>query len=108
MVTVNIELNEKDFDLLTDSSMRWSGGSWPEQDGRWEIIEGDDHIDWNLPMAYWVGENAANLILAREFLKDQGAKYQILWDMAQWENGRVLGFQINSDYTTATWKGKDV
>ena len=102
-----IELSEKDFDLLCDTGMRWSSTyDWAAQDGRFEVVEGE-HIDWNLPMAYWVGDSPASLILAREYLKSQGARYQVLWDMAEHSNGEIIGFLIITDYVTGSWKNRD-
>lgn len=100
---MEIHITTRDFDRLCESSMRWSAIDWAAQDGRFEISDGSDHINWQAKHVYWVGDSAAAMILARAFLQDRGFNVQVLWDMAEHPNGDWLGYALITDYQAPVW-----
>ena len=104
---MEIDISESDFDRLCESSMRWAGTDWAAQDGRFEVSEGPEHVNWQAKMVYWVGDSSAAMILAREYVKAQGFDVQVLWDMAEHPNGEFLGYALLTDYETGHWATRD-
>lgn len=106
---MNIEISEYDFDRLTESSMRWAGTDWAAQDGRFEVSSPTmtEPINWKAKMVYWVGDNPAAMILAREYVKAKGFDVQILWDMNEFPGGRYAGYALVTDYETDRWAYRD-
>lgn len=104
---MNIEMSERDFDRLSDNSMRWSGTDWQAQEDRFETSDNRlEEINWDFKMAYWIGDNPAAIILAREYVRNLGFDSQILWDMAEYAENEYYGYVLLTDYETESWKGR--
>lgn len=105
MNVMEIHLTQHDFDRLTESSTRWAGIDWAAQDGRFEVSSPTmtEPINWKAKMVYWVGNNPAAMILAREYVKAQGFDVQVLWDMAQHPNDDFFGYALLTDYVSDNW-----
>ena len=103
---IQMHMSEKDFERLTESSMEW-GPSWQRHvdDGRFEhsdeAYDTDPKMTWG--MAYWLGDNPSNLVLATSYLIAQGQDFEVLWDMAEHDNGQFLGYVLLTDFRTASW-----
>ncbi|MFJ1700468.1 hypothetical protein ACIOHC_36355 [Streptomyces sp. NPDC088252] len=104
MPLISIEMDEHDFQRLTRTSMRW-GRSWAVQAGRFEHTTKsfDTAPSWDWKMAYWVGEDWANVMLVRSFLKAMGADFEVVWDMAE---NPDMSYLILTDFETESWKNR--
>ena len=102
---MEIHITQHDFDRLCESSMRWAGNEWEAQDGRFEVSSPtmSEPINWKAKMIYWIGDNPAAMVLAREYVKAQGFDVQVLWDMAQFPDGQFHGYALLTDYCTDNW-----
>ena len=64
---ITLEMNQDDFDRLSNTTMNWSSVDWAAQDGRFEPIP--DYREFT--RIYWF-DNYANLLIARAFLSKMG------------------------------------
>tara|TARA_Y200000002_G_scaffold302081_1_gene257374 strand:+ start:113 stop:538 length:426 start_codon:yes stop_codon:yes gene_type:complete len=101
---MNVHMDESMFELLTQGSMEW-GEKWREQLDRFEC-HGKHHTEspslaWE--MAYWIGGSPASMVLARSWLLEEGHDFELVWDMAQYEDGACFGYAILTNYRTASW-----
>lgn len=99
--TITIEMSERDFERLTQTSAPWRESLW-EQRNRYEAAE-DDRPPYAMPShdwatAHWV-KDAAALILARAYLAAAGHRTESWWDMV------ALEYMILTD---APLKGADL
>ena len=100
-----IHMDESMFVLLTENSTRW-GSHWEDKADRFEphAKHYTESPGFQWKMAYWVGDNAANVVLARSWLIDQGHDFELVWDMAVHPNGEYLGYALLTDFETESWK----
>ena len=106
MDIITIGMSGADFDALCESSSLWAAqctSTWQDQYGRFEI-QGDGPINDSARIAYWIGTNAASMILAREYVKAKGFDVQVLWDTAMMGN-EPGGYVLLTDYMTNLWEG---
>ena len=73
---MQVKMNADDFNNLYDAAMEW-GESWRVQKDRF-----DSGISFFWKYAYFFDMAYANLILAREYLKDSGQSFEITSDEA--------------------------
>ena len=65
--SINLQMDENDFNRLYSSSMNWAGEDWATQDGRFEPLP--DYRKFI--RAYWF-ENYVDLLVARSYLTAAG------------------------------------
>jgi len=85
---MQVKLNASDFNYLWDSSMAW-GEDWKYQADRF-----DKGISYHWKHAYFFELSYANLVLAREYLRDTGISFEIT-------NDEAGGWVILTDYDHA-------
>lgn len=93
------------FEYLTQNSMEW-GESWRAHDGRFEnhsAEKADTAPSYDWKIAYWIGDDAASMILARSWIIEQGHECALLWDMAEHPNGDLFGWVLLTDYESPVW-----
>jgi hypothetical protein len=91
-----VKLTANDFERLTETQMQWSTETdWKEQAYRFE-----DTINWSHKFIFWT-ENYASLLLATEYLAQQGFDYSISFDEA------VMQYCFTTDYS-GSWYGAGV
>lgn len=92
---VTIRIGAEDFAMLVED-----GGPLasipPDKRGRFADAP---TREWQ--RIYWLGSQYTTVLLARSFLEAIGEAYQIVYDEAQWDDGRVLGWAILTDYEEA-------
>ena len=107
---MNVHMDESMFETLTQGSMEW-GEKWREKLDRFENHGGLENFDaytefpdlaWE--MIYWIGVNAASLVLARSWLLEESHDFEIVWDMEEHWNGELFGYAILTNYRTAAWR----
>lgn len=108
MSGLHILLDEEDFQQLASTSMQWAGHGWEEQDGRFIVRRQGEFIRYDLAYVYWFGD-AASFLLARDYLRSQGAQYQELFDEAAACGGCRQPidhdpYVLTTDYETESWK----
>lgn len=106
---MNVHMNEQMFQVVTDSSMRW-GENWRAHDGRFENYSAKSSSEppsYSWKMAYWFGTSGADMILGRSWIIEQGYEFELLWDLAEWDNGESLGWLIVTDYMTSSWQERE-
>jgi len=69
-------ITEKDFDSLSNTMMQWAGYDWEDQANRFNSEVG---FQWG--WAYWF-DNAASMILAKNFLMQKEAAFDVTYDEA--------------------------
>lgn len=93
-----MKVTAKDFDRLVHTSFDFCD-ELKGQLARFEGVEDDTvRIPASAKYLHWVGDNYAALILARQFLEDNGHSYYPLWDMAPCGKNKVWGYVIFTDY----------
>jgi hypothetical protein len=96
-----MNVTAKDFERLWVSATSFDK-SWADRSDRFETVDTDDEIlkvDLSTRKAiYWFDDNYAAVLLAKQFLKKRKNTVQVVWDMAEWDNGNVLGYAIITDY----------
>lgn len=93
-----MKVTAKDFERLVNTSCEFCK-DLKKQLARFEGVEDDTvRIPASAKYLHWVGDNYAALILARQFLEDNGHSYYPLWDMAEIGNGELWGYVIFTDY----------
>lgn len=108
-ITVSLVMGETDFERLTTTSTWWAA-SYDNSFGRYlENFEntsgGPDKApspDWK--MAYWVGPEYVNVLLAGAFLRGQHCAYEVLYDLTENPTSQYV---ILTDFMTASWKQAD-
>jgi hypothetical protein len=99
---IRIDMNELDFERITEMSTDWSGYSakhWVKKRNRFETEAGENlSFEWNT--AYWVGCSGTAVILAKSYLASQGYECQIVWDLGLHENGEAFGWIVLTNYKT--------
>lgn len=76
-----------DFERLTSASMKLDQGDghlWHRQYGRFEhnTMEADTPPRKLWEWGHWLEDGWATVMLARQFLIDNGYEFEIFWDMA--------------------------
>ena len=98
-----MKITAKDFQRLVESYGMFDEG-WMDQLDRFEPVTDEDddgviHVDMSVKkLIYHVGDNYAAVLLACEFLRSKKQEFQVIWDMAQHENGDILGYAIITSY----------
>jgi hypothetical protein len=85
---------EEDFEMLTETSMKWDSSTWSEQvnDNRFT-----GRIDFNHGYIYWFNSYAA-VIAAKSILKDFKMDYSVLIDEGTGD------YAISTNYATLSWR----
>ena len=95
--TIPVRITAEDFSYLCEESLPWR--DFPQGSGRFEgesVKESGASRVWR--RIYWLGQNYANVILARAFLAANGYGCQMLFDAAVHPNGQCAGWVLLTDY----------
>jgi|Laugrefa1bdmlbdn_1035148.scaffolds.fasta_scaffold123786_1 hypothetical protein len=98
-----MKITAKDFQRLWESACSFDK-RWAKQYDRFEPVTEDDEVeslkvDLSTRKAiYWFGQCYASVLLAKEFLLKRKHSIQVVWDMAEHQNGDILGYAIITDY----------
>jgi hypothetical protein len=93
MPEVIVTLDEKDFEQLCRTHMKWCGGNWIEDRKRFEVVRSPLALisfDWE--HVYWIGDSWVSVVLVRSYLNTKRADYQIVWDTS------IREYAILTDY----------
>ncbi len=99
-MNVRIYMNDRDFERLTETSDTWAQHAeslWSKGSDCFET-EAGEALSFEWTNAYWVGPSWTAVILAKSFLATMGHDYQIVWDLAPYENGQSYGWVILTNY----------
>lgn len=70
-----VKLSKLNFEQLTESQMQFKGIDWEVQ-----ITRFDQEPNFTHEYIYWL-ENSASLVLATQFLEQEGFEYQANYDL---------------------------
>lgn len=103
---VELTVSGKDFERLAMTTMRWGPHWQPLIDSdRFEATPPHDEpirTDWGF--AHWFGDQWQAVMTARAYLDGIGHGYQILWDVAEEDDGTPFGYVILTDHGSPTWE----
>lgn len=77
---ITIEMNDEDFSLLGDNSMRWAHHGWHDQPDRFIPLD-KSPINWDHEYAHWYSDTPS-MLMARAYLDGLRHSYQVLSDEA--------------------------
>lgn len=104
MQTIEIHMDDSDFEHLTQVSMEWATHNWSTQSDRFEnCTPGEAFTEeprWDWRMAYWLGEDYTTLLLAKSYLAAIGEPFEVLWDL---DENPDMSYVLVTNFVSPAW-----